>query len=89
MTEAMKVRDVRDYVADLRKQLPPEKVAKMLNAAPAGMDKPKAVPMDDLMGPRTPPPGSVSVGIAMVLLALWLLAAGALVFVAFAWPWFE
>ncbi len=33
MAEAMQSDDVRDYVADLRKQMPPEVVAKLLNQA--------------------------------------------------------
>jgi hypothetical protein len=33
MAEAMQVDDVRDFVADLRKQLPPDTVSKLLNQA--------------------------------------------------------
>lgn len=49
MAEALQSADVRDYVADLRRQLPPDVVAKLLNqAAPEktyGLEAPAAQPV--------------------------------------------
>jgi len=84
MGEAMKARDVRDYVADLRKQLPPEKVAKMLNGSPSSKsDKPNRIPLDDLMGPREEPVTTLSFGLAAFVFALGIMIVGGLLVVAF------
>lgn len=45
MAAAMKSEDVRLYVAQLRRELPPERVAKMLNRPPTGKTMKDAVPL--------------------------------------------
>ncbi len=103
MAEAMESADVRDFVIDLRKQWPPETVAKLLNRAlpalapaPYALDGPPksrdrtqlAVRMATPVS-RAEPTAPGGYWLAVFLFAVGLAFAGAVAFVALGWPLVE
>jgi hypothetical protein len=100
MTEAMQSADVRDYVADLRQQIPPEMVAKMVNqtapertyalAEPVAAKPPVQTRARRGVGPPldefTSP---ASYWLSLILLTVGLALAGGLVFVTLVRPLLE
>ena len=98
MAEAMLSVDVCDYVADLRKQWPPETVAKLLNRPPVTIPlEPLAAPAKAAPKPKTetprPPPEepvtSAGYWLTMLTLTLGLAVGGSLLFAALAGPLLE
>lgn len=99
MAEAMLSVDVCDYVADLRKQWPPETVAKLLNRPPMTiplepLEAPaKAPPKPKAEAPAPPPrePAVTSAGywLSMLMLTLGVAVAGGLLAAALSGPWLE
>ena len=98
MAEAMQSGDVRDYVADLRKQLPPQTVEKMLNrptetyamAAPA---PPLAKPVPATAKPRAAPDeeeaSGLSYGLSLLAFTLGLAFAAGVLFAVLAAPFLD
>jgi hypothetical protein len=103
MVEAMQTDDVRDFVADLRKQISPEMVAKMLHqaapektyaleeraAAPAAAVPKARVAITPEPEPKNDSPSAASYWASLVLLGLGLALAGGLLFAALVWPLLE
>jgi hypothetical protein len=95
MAEAMQSGDVRDYVADLRQQLPPQTVEKMLNRpaetyAMAAPTPPLARPVPTAQKPRPAPveeeAAGLSYGLSLLAFALGLAIAGGVLFAVFVAP---
>ena len=98
MTEALESNDVRDYVADLRKQWPPATVEKMLNRkeeqppAKAGAAKPAAAKKPAPKASATPedePVTGLAYTLSLVMLGAGLLIALGLFLAALVWPLFD
>ena len=97
MTEAMRSNDVRDYIADLRKQLPPETVEKMLNqqapetpaaqASATNPTRPKGISRKTIMEqPPEEPVTHAAFALALVVFGVGVAIAGALAFLAIVRP---
>jgi hypothetical protein len=91
MGEAMQSNDVRDYVLDLRKQWPPENVAKMLKpngtSGMAAGRKPEAGRGADVIPDA--PVGMAAYTLSMFIFTLGLVSALALLFVTIGWPFVQ
>src|SRR5262249_46286182 len=101
MVEAMQTQDVRDFVADLRKQISPDMVAKLLHQAapektyaleqrpdaPAAASKARAP--KSAPEPQDESPSAASYWVSLILLGLGLLLAAGLLFAALVWPLME
>jgi hypothetical protein len=96
MAEAMLSVDVCDYVADLRKQWPPETAAKLLNRPPVA--DPAVPPLEpERVTPKAKPPVSASpepepeetsagYWLSMLMLTLGVAAAGGILLAALGGP---
>lgn len=101
MAEAMEAPDVRDFVIDLRKQWPPETVAKLLNrtlptATPYALDSPPkpqvpVPPAGRMAMPvrREEPHTPGAYWLALLMFVVGLALAGGVAFVALGWPLVE
>lgn len=96
MAEAMQSNDVRDYVLDLRKQWPPDSVAKMLKpSSPAGSANP--VKNNPAMPGGTPaveqhpgePVSATSYFLSLAIFTLGLACAVGILFLAIGWPFVQ
>ena len=100
--EAMQTDDVRDFVADLRKQISPEMVTKLLHqtapektyaleerTAASTASAPKARAAKPEPEPKDEAPSAASYWVSLVLLGLGLALAGWLVFATLVWPLME
>jgi hypothetical protein len=95
MAEAMKSGDVRDYVADLRKKLPPQTVEKLLNrsaetyakkAPPPPLAQPVATAPKPKPAPVEEEASGLAYGLSLLAFALGLAFAGGVLFAVFVAP---
>jgi hypothetical protein len=101
MTEAMESADVRDFVIDLRKQWPPETVAKLLSRAlpvqapaPYALEPPPkrtamAQPRRAALAPPQAPVSPSGYWLAILVFAVGLAFAGGVAFAALGWAFVE
>ena len=98
MAEAMLSMDVSDYVADLRKQWPPETVAKLLNRPP--ITSAGVLPLEPERATPKPKPRATSplpeadattagYWLSMLMLTLGVVVAGGLLFAAMGGPFLD
>jgi hypothetical protein len=99
MAEALETPDVREFVIDLRKQWPPETVAKLLNravpvqmATPYALDLPPLAKQPARKATLAAAEGTGSPGgtwLALVVFMMGLALAGGIAFIAFGWSLVE
>ncbi len=93
MTEAMQADDIRDFVSDLRRLLPPETVAKLLNqnVPPKQAAKETAQPPHaaKIVPEPESAPSALAYALSLMLVGVGVALATGLLFTALIWPLIE